>query len=108
MTRFALISVVLLAACNAPSMNFQGIDPTRVTVLESTFDLRRREDQVLVIRVSREYAPRLSQQLGRRAEIAVEETYGCPVDRIRGDAAMMVAHLKCGEPDDLAKIANGP
>ncbi len=63
---------------------------------------------VQVIRVSAEYAPRLSQQLGRRAEIAVERTYGCPVDRIRGDAAMMVAYLKCGEPDDLARIGNGP
>lgn len=89
-------------------MNFKGIDPTRVTVMESTFDLRRRDNQVSVIRVSREYAPRLSQQLGRRAEIAVEETYGCTVDRIRGDAAMMVAYLKCGKPDDLARIANGP
>ncbi len=66
MRKLTLIAVTLLAACNAPSMNFQGIDPTRVTVMESTFDLRRREDQVLVIRVSREYVPRLSQQLGRR------------------------------------------
>lgn len=108
MRLFTLILLAILAACNAPNMHFKGIDPVQVTVLESTFDLRRRDNQVLVIRVSREYAPRLSQQLGRRAEIAVEETYGCPVDRIRGDAAMMVAHLKCGEPDDLAKIANGP
>ncbi|SHI47662.1 hypothetical protein SAMN05444000_101219 [Shimia gijangensis] len=108
MRKIVLISLSLLAACNSPTMHFKGIDPVQVTVMESTFDLRRRDNQVLVIRTSREYAPRLSQQLGRRAEIAVEETYGCPVDRIRGDAAMMVAHLKCGKPDDLAKIANGP
>lgn len=103
-----LLALGLMAACNTPSMHFKGIDPVRVTVMQSTFDLRHRDDQVSVIRVSREYAPRLSQQLGRRAEIAVEDTFGCPVDRIRGDASMMVAHLKCGEPDDLAKIANGP
>ena len=105
---FALVSLV---ACNTPSMHFAGIAPVRVTVMESTFDLRRRQDRqdmVQVVRVSREYAPRLSQQLGRRAEIAVERTYGCPVDRIRGDAAMMVAYLKCGHPDDLARIGNGP
>ncbi len=53
-------------------------------------------------------APRLGEQLGRRAEIAVEEAYGCPVRDIRGDAALMIARLKCGEADDLAKIGYGP
>ncbi|MDO6481590.1 hypothetical protein [Shimia thalassica] len=99
--------VVLLAACNSPSMHFEGISPHKIMVLGTEFELRRNDDLVQVIRTSREYAPRLSQQLGRRAEIAVEQTYGCPVDRIRGDASMMLAYLKCGEPDDLARIGNG-
>lgn len=107
----SLIAQVALAACNAPSMHFAGIEPQRITVQDSTFDLRRKTDSrdlVQVIRVNPEYAPRLSQQLGRRAEIAVEETYGCPVSQIRGDAAVMVAYLKCHAPDDLARIGNGP
>ena len=110
MKLFGLIAFWGLVACSSPFMHYAGIEPVRVTVLGSTFDLRRRHDRadkVQVIRVNSEYAPRLSQQLGRRAEIAVEETYGCPVDRIRGDAAMMVAYLKCGSSDDLARIGNG-
>lgn len=79
----------------------------QVTVLQSTFELRRRDDMVEIIRVNREWAPRLGEQLGRRAEIAVETTWGCPVKFIRGDAARMIAKLKCGKPDDLAKIGNG-
>ncbi len=108
MRGLVVICALGLFGCNTPSMHFSGIDPVRVRVLESTFDLRRRDAQVQVIRMSREYAPRLSQQLGRRAEIAVERQYGCPVSRIRGDASMMVAYLKCGKPDDLARIGNGP
>lgn len=107
MLRFLLFSLGLIAACNTPTMHFRGVEPVRVTVLGSTFDLRRRENQVQIIRVSTEYAPRLSQKLGRRAEIAVEETYDCPVARIRGDASLMLAFLKCGQPDDLARIGNG-
>lgn len=111
MKRPALIAIGLLAACTAPSIHFTGIEPQRVTVMGSTFDLRHRRDRldmVQIIRVNAEYAPRLSQQLGRRAEIAVERTYGCPVDEILGDATMMLAILKCGEPDDLARIGTGP
>ncbi len=63
---------------------------------------------VQVVRVNSEFAPRLSQQLGRRAEMAVEQTYGCPVAQIHGDASVMIAYLKCGAPDDLAWIGNGP
>lgn len=111
MKKLPVIAVTLLAGCNAPSMHFAGIEPARVTVMESSFDLRRRQDRfdlVEVIRVNAEYAPRLSQQLGRRAEIAIERTYGCPVDDIWGDATQMLAILKCGEPDDLARIGTGP
>lgn len=107
----ALFAALTLAACNNPSMHFAGIEPVRVTVMESTFELRRRQDRwdlVEAIRINAEYAPRLSQQLGRRAEIAIERTYGCPVDEIWGDATKMLAILKCGEPDDLARIGTGP
>ena len=110
--KYLILGVFLwLGACSSNSMHFSGIEPKRVTVLGSTFDLRRQRgtvDMVQVVRVNLEYAPRLSQQLGRRAETAVEMTYGCPVARINGDAAVMIAYLKCGAPDDLAWIGNGP
>lgn len=107
MAMWKWMALMALAACNAPSVHFAGIDPERMSVGPSTFEMRRNGKLVEVIRVNSEWAPRLSQQLGRRAEIAVEETYGCPVREIRGDQAMMIAILKCGKPDDLAKIGQG-
>ena len=106
-----LLAFCVQTGCSQQSTHFAGIDPVRVTVLGSSFDLRRRQgrlDMVQVVRVNAEYAPRLSQQLGRRAEIAVEQTYGCPVFRVLGDTAVMIAYLKCGAQDDLARIGNGP
>lgn len=106
-----LIGLIGPAGCSAPALHFDGIAPLRVTVQGSTFDLRRRKgrwDMVQLVRINAEFAPRLSQQLGRRAEIAVERTYGCPVRQILGDAAVMVAQLDCGAADGLARIANGP
>lgn len=111
MKKVVLCALIGLVACNSPPMHFAGIEPVRVTAKGSTFELRRKQDRndmVHITRVSREYAPRLSQQLGRRAEIAIESTYGCPVDEIWGDASNMLAILKCGEPDDLARIGAGP
>ena len=108
MIRVLLLPFFLLVACSVPSPHFMGIAPIRAEVGESRFVMRRKETLVEVIRVSREWAPRLSEQLGRRAEIAVENTYGCPVKSIRGDAALMIARLKCGKPDDLAEIGYGP
>lgn len=107
MIRFTLMVLLWLSACAVPAPHFMGVEPVRAEVHGSHFVLRRRDDLVEVIRVSREWAPRLSEQLGRRAEIAVENAYGCPVRDIRGDAALMIARLKCGKPDDLAEIGYG-
>lgn len=104
MIRFVFMFLLWLSACAVPSPHFAGIAPVRAEVLGSEFEMRRKGDVVEVIRVNREWAPRLSEQLGRRAEIAVERAYGCPVRDIRGDAALMIARLKCGRPDDLAVI----
>ena len=108
MIRFPFMVLLCLSACTVPAPRFMGVEPVQADVQGSTFVMRRKGKLVEVIRVSREWAPRLSQQLGRRAEIAVEEAYGCPVRDIRGDAAMMIARLKCGKPDDLAEIGYGP
>ncbi|MBR9842052.1 MAG: hypothetical protein GYB25_02750 [Rhodobacteraceae bacterium] len=108
MYRFPVMVFLCFSACAVPSPQFMGVDPVQAEVQQSRFVLRRKGNLVEVIRVSREWAPRLSEALGRRAEIAVEETYGCPVRDIRGDAALMIARLKCGRPDDLAVIGYGP
>jgi len=107
MIRFVFMSLLCLSACAVPSPHFAGIDPVQAEIHDSRFEMRRKGNLVEVIRVNREWAPRLSEQLGRRAEIAVEQAYGCPVRDIRGDAALMIARLKCGKKDDLAVIGYG-
>lgn len=108
MFRFLFMSLLIVSACAVPAPHFMGAEPVRAEVQGSRFVMRRNGKLVEVIRVNREWAPRLSEQLGRRAEIAVERAYGCPVKTIRGDAALMIARLKCGKPDDLAEIGYGP
>ncbi|WP_372885769.1 hypothetical protein [Shimia sp.] len=111
MKSFLPLTLAALAACAPSSRHFADIAPLRVSAQGSDFELRRRQqslDLVQVIRVNGEYAPRLGQQLGRRAEIAVERAYGCPVRRIFGDAAVMLAVLDCGAADGLARIGHGP
>jgi hypothetical protein len=98
--------VVLLVGCDTPSPYFRGAEVTRIEVQGSVFDVRRRGKLAEAIRTNAEYAPRLG-KIARRAEIAIETVTGCPVKELRGDAAVVLGILKCGKPDDLAKIGKG-
>lgn len=102
---FAFFAICMVAACNTPSPHFRGIKPTTITVDGSTFEVRRRGKLAEAIRTNSQYAPRLG-PIARRAEAAIEAATGCPVKEIRGDAAMVIGILKCGKPNDDAKIAN--
>ncbi|SEP14974.1 hypothetical protein SAMN04490248_12940 [Salinihabitans flavidus] len=107
MKKFLGAALVFLAACNTPSPHFRGAEVTRITVQGSTFDVRRRGRLAEAIRVNPQYAPRLG-AVARRAETAIEQVTGCPVRELRGDAAVVLGILKCGQPDDLARIRQGP
>ena len=91
-----LMSCLVAVACNAPTPHFRGAEVTRVSVQGSTFDIRHRGRLAEAIRVNSEYAPRLG-PIGRRAEIAMEAVTGCDVIEIRGDAALILGIMDCGD-----------
>ncbi|MDZ7709682.1 MAG: hypothetical protein U5K36_06060 [Roseovarius sp.] len=93
----APVLVVLLAACSHPSPAFYGVEPVRVTVGPSTFDVRLKGQHAQAIRMSREWAPRTI-TVAPRAAAAIAAVSGCDVPRLWGDQAMLEAALFCG-PD---------
>nr|WP_243403714.1 hypothetical protein [Shimia abyssi] len=87
---------LVLAGCNAPTPYFRGTEVTRISVGGSTFDIRQRGRLAEAVRVNTEYAPRLG-PIGRRAEVAIETVTGCDVVEIRGDAALVLGIMDCGD-----------
>lgn len=89
-----LVAILLLAGCNTPGPGFGGIDPVRVAVDGSVFDVRVAGSMAEAIRVNAQYAPRMG-PIGDRARRAIEQVSGCAVTRIGGDQAMIRAALSC-------------
>lgn len=84
----------LLSACAGPTPHFAGIPAVTVSVDGSTFAIRRRGDLAEAVRTNSQYAPRMGPIAGR-AERAIAQATGCAVRDIRGDAAVIVARLRC-------------
>jgi hypothetical protein len=96
MKRLTLAALALLAACDTPSPGFRGVEPVRITVGKSTFDIRVDGNRAEAIRLNREWAPRL-EAVAPRAVAAIEKVSGCIVTKLDGDQALMFARLKCGK-----------
>lgn len=86
----------MIAGCNTPSDGFRGIAPVRVTVGPSTFDVRRRNADVELIRVSPEAVFRL-RDLAPRAIEAARIATGCRLipESLVGEATLMFGVLEC-------------
>ncbi|PIE13262.1 MAG: hypothetical protein CSA70_06820 [Rhodobacterales bacterium] len=104
--RYLVVFLVFLAACDTPGPEFRGVDPVRITVGKSTFDIRVMDRKAEAIRVNTEWAPRL-EAVAPRAIAAIEKVSGCDVRKLDGDQAMMVARLKCGKGDLPMEIEPG-
>ena len=91
---FALLLVVLLAACNTAGPHFRGLPATTITVDGSTFDVRVRDDLAEAIRTNTEYAPRFG-PIRERAGRAMAMVSGCEVKEVRGDQSQATGILKC-------------
>jgi len=87
--------LLLLTACNTPSPGFYGVEPVRMHLGGSTFDIRVKGRRAEAIRLNMEWAPRLS-SVGEKAVLAIEKVSGCEVTRLKGDAALVEARLDCG------------
>lgn len=92
--RAFLILLLLLAACDTPSRHFHGVDPMRIEVDGSQFDVRVRGQLAEAIRVNPEYAPRFGPIRGRAA-FAMARASGCVVREVSGDQALALGKLEC-------------
>ncbi|MBZ8117321.1 hypothetical protein KUD11_01530 [Roseovarius sp. LXJ103] len=86
---------VLLAACDTPGPDFRGVEPVRISVGQSVFDVRVDGLRAEAIRLNAEWAPRL-EAVASRGVMAIEEVSGCQVRDLDGDPAQMTARLNCG------------
>lgn len=55
-----LSCLAALGACNTPPLGYAGIDPERVSIGKSTFDVRLKDGQAQAIRINSEFAPNLN------------------------------------------------
>lgn len=90
------IITTLITGCNSGSMDFMGVESQTVTVGQSTFNVRRLNGRVELVRTNPEFLTSLSQIIGR-ASVAVEETTGCTPrpGTWTGDQAMMQVEIDC-------------
>ncbi|MGB0959243.1 MAG: hypothetical protein ACPGVK_03250 [Halocynthiibacter sp.] len=88
--------VLFLGACDTPNRKFQGVAPVWVQVDGSTFVVRKKDLDVEVIRMNKEWPPTIA-RIFPKAEKAVKQATNCEVKSgsMRGDAAQMFAKLKC-------------
>ncbi len=84
------------AGCNTPGPAFRGIDPVRISVGKSTFDVRVDGTRAQAIRLNPEWAPR-REAVAPRAVAAIEKVSGCTAARLDGDQVVIVARLDCGD-----------
>lgn len=101
-----LAFAVGLAACNTPSPGFKGHAPVRISVGQSTFDVRVDGNRAEAIRLNREWAPRL-ESVAPRAVAAIEKVSGCEVVKLGGDQALIEARLKCGKGVEPMEVLPG-
>lgn len=98
MRKVLIVFCLPLLSCNTPSPRFAGAPVQRVQIAQSIFDVRIKDRRAEAIRLNSEWAPRL-EAVAPRARAAIRQVSGCEVARLRGDAAMILADLKCeGQP----------
>jgi len=98
----ALALLALSAACSHPSPSFFGVEPVRIGIGPSVFDVRIVGRHAQAIRISREWVPRTI-TVAPRAAAAIAAVSGCAVPRLWGDQAMLEAVLACGPDADARR-----
>lgn len=90
--------ILLLAACNTGSPAFFGVTAQTVTVGPSTFEVRRKDDKVELVRTSPEKVFSLAGIVPRATE-AVFLATGCEprAGTWTGDHAVSRVHIDCPE-----------
>lgn len=94
MDKYILAIVLILAGCDSPSLAFQDVPARSVTIEDSTFSVRVKDDRAEAMRVSREWLPRESVVM-QRASRAIANVSGCDIKKMDGDQAIIRARLNC-------------
>ncbi|WP_296424832.1 hypothetical protein [Yoonia sp.] len=96
MRRTMLVAAIFLGGCNTPPLGFAGIDPVRVEVEQSVFDVRVKDGRAHALRVNSEFAPNLA-AVAPRARVAIELASGCQIvdGSLMGDPIFVTADLRC-------------
>lgn len=91
-----LFLVLLLAGCSSPSLKFMNIEPVRVSVEGSIYDVYSNGSEVQAIRVNRELLPSKAKAIVRMV-MAIEQATGCTVvpTSVDGDQALVKAKIRC-------------
>ncbi len=94
---FILTALVMLNACDSPSVAFMGVEKTAIEIDGSRFVIHRRDNKVEIYRTSIEMLPDRAEVFAK-AELAVRQATGCRTRKnsLRGDQALMKATLACG------------
>ena len=92
----SICGLLILLGCSSPGGRFSGVEPIRVSVEGSVFDVYVVGDGVRAIRMNFEMLPTLA-VIGTRAVAAIEQVTGCSVvtGSMRGDQVMVEARVKC-------------
>ena len=94
MMRIFLPLLLLVAACNTPSLHFAGLPATRIAVGNSVFDVRIKGKLAEAIRVNTYYVPRADPVL-KEATLAITLVGRCEVTGVLGDQAVVTGVLDC-------------
>ena len=86
--------ICVLAGCDSPGLGYQGAEVTRLEIEGYSFSIRRKGNVAQVIRTNFLRRPDID-HIGRVAERAIETTYGCHVEKMSGDVALMVGLMDC-------------
>lgn len=96
--RFSVIMCLFnaLVSCSSATRQFSGIDPVRVTIERSVFDVYVNGNEVQIIRMNIEILPDFAMMAAREIS-AMEKVTGCRVVRtsFSGDQAMATARVEC-------------
>lgn len=96
MPRPILIAALLLAGCNTPPPGFAGVDPVRIEVGKSVFDVRVKDGRAHALRVNSEMSTTLA-AVAPRARVAIKQASGCEIvdGSLMGDPVFITAELEC-------------
>jgi hypothetical protein len=102
-----LALMAFVAACSHPSPAFYGVAPVRVSVGQSTFDVRIAGQHAQAIRLSREWAPRTITVAPRAAAAiaaAGDDRGRAGLRAGRGRAARRAAHVRLPRGADAQTV----